>query len=354
MKTDFRSLPWQCLTAVGMLPLVALPSKALAASSAEVSCATPDMWTGAARISKVTPRQNDGAPRVSAPEYAALMDDATVVGGVRTATASVGSTDAVAEDASWRSTYRGQGLGRTKGWARARILRRGVLWSVDPRDLGVTQRQAGAALLREGASTVFYRRDGLVVFRAPASSRDSIAGRAAARLGASASAPAATASAGRTSHRAAAVQRAASVSIDVAMMRVEGSYSNGPTGFIDALPGGMFVYPFGTSFVVYVPRERVDDMWNAIDGEGHRVLMVGASSSPASGSQAASAVQFCGGAALMKRFPTPRVVRSDRTGVVMELESQALGAQVGDVVMVVQAPPYGRGMELALMRVVAR
>ena len=352
MKTDFRSLPWQCLTAVGMLPLVALPSKALAASPAEVSCATPDMWTGAARISKVAPRRQAEAHRVST-DYSALMDDATVVGGSQASASGSPEAGTVADDIAWRSTYRGQGLGRTKGWARARILRRGVLWSVDPRDLGATQRQAGTALLREGASTIFYRRDGLVVFRAPAASRDAIAARAAARIGGSPSASSAS-SAKAAPSREMVAQRASSVSIDVAMMRVEGSYSNGPTGFIDALPGGMFVYPFGTSFVVYVPRERVDDMWNAIDGEGHRVLMVGASSSPTAGTQAASAVQFCGGTALMKRFPTPRVVRSDRTGVVMELESQALGAQVGDVVMVVQAPPYGRGMELALMRVVSR
>lgn len=348
MKTDFRSLPWQCLTAVGLLPLVAIPSQASAAAPSEVSCATPDMWTGAARITRVKPGvaqsvPSPAIPRIN-PDYAGLMDDAVVVSSPRGPRPTQVSAEEDSQSTAWRTTFRGQGVGRSKGWARARILRRGGLWSVDPRDLGVTQRQAGTALLRAGASTVFYRKDGLVVFRATASAQDEIASRAAARLSGQ-SATAASAS---------SVRQSSAVSIDVAMMRVEGSYSNGPVGFIDALPGGMFVYPFGTSFVVYVPRDRVEDMWSAIEGEGHRVLMVGASSSPVSGTQAASSVQFCGGTALMKRFPTPRIVRSDRTGVVMELESQALGAQVGDVVMVVQAPPYGRGMELALMRVVAR
>lgn len=345
MKTDLRALPWRCLTAATLpLAVASTPSPAAqpaAAPTTEVVCATPDMWTGGARISRVQ------APmRSPSKDYAGLDLDYSSM--VRDAQASGGDAPSpngeVSERSSeWRAVYWGPGLGSLRGYARARVARKGVLWGVDPSEIGMTQKEAGAALLREGAAMVMYRKDGKVVFRAPASTRRAIADRVAeGRVG-------------TPSTRSVTVRGAASpVSLDVAMLRVEGGYSSDPVGFIDALPGGMFVYPFGTGFVVYVPRDRVEAMWNAIDGEGRRVLMVGASSAPVAGAQAAAGVGYCGGSALMRRFPTPRVIRSDRTGVVLEMEAQPLGAQVGDVVMVVQAPPYGRGMELALMRVVGR
>ena len=330
MKTDLRSLPWQCLTVAAVAPFVAQAASAAPhqAAPASVTCTVRDAWAGPL-----------GSVRIAKPAGPSVGSQ------VPTSAGAVVEADP-SDTAVWNPTYAGQGLRRVRSWARSRVLRRGVLWRVDPTEVGATQRRAGTALLRAGAAAVFYKRDGSVLFRATEERSGAVARRAAASLGFRGTPEA--------SGNAAVASAAGQASVDVAMMRVEGAYSNGPVAFIDALPSGMSVYPFGTSFAVYVPAERVEEMWSAIDGEGGRVLMVGASAPASTGSQAAEAVRHCGGSALLARFPTPRVVSADRRGVVMETEGQRLVARPGDVVLVVQAPPYGRGIEMALLRVTGR
>lgn len=345
MKIEMRALPWRTLV-IGSLPLAiaSMPSVAAEKKSdrtpraGEIVCATPDMWTGAARISRVQPMVSPSKTYSGMDVgYSALVQDSVPSGGV----SQDESTQVSDRTAEWRSVYWGPGLGSSKGAARARIARKGVLWGVDPAEIGLDQKQAGAALLRAGASMVFYRKDGKVVYRAPATTRRAIADRAAA-------------GSGRPHSRTGSSAGSSSVGLDVAMMRVEAGYSSDPLSFIDALPEGMFVYPYGTGFVVHVPRDRVEAMWNAVDGEGRRVLLVGASGAPSIGTPAASNVLACGGTALSRRFPTPKVLHAERAGVMLDLGSQRMSAGTGDVVMVVQSPPYGRGMEMALIRVVGR
>lgn len=307
MNLDFRALPWRCLfAAVG-----AAAGAASADAAQSVSCATPDAWSGAPRVSQVA---------------------------LRTAAAPA---DVRVSARTWSPVYRGDGVGRLHGATKARVLRYGVLWTVDPSDLGVSSREAVSALIRAGAAIARADGEGKVYFRARRSDYERVAARAASMLGSTG-----------TVVRTAAIH--SGLGADVAMMRVEGRASADPVQFIDSLPGGMEILPFGTSFVVRVPASQVESMWNALDEEGRRILLVGASSGMVPGAQAAQAIGSCGGAALMGRFPTPSVVRVSDAAAVFEVESQRVEARRGDVLLVVQAPPYGRGIEVALIRVVAR
>src|SRR3546814_9546028 len=57
----------------------------------------------------------------------------------------------------WAVAYKGTGYDRMRGAARARVAALGVLWSVDPSELGISAPQAVSELLQAGA--VIARRD---------------------------------------------------------------------------------------------------------------------------------------------------------------------------------------------------
>ena len=335
MKSDACALPWQCLTAAlfASLHLVsadAASAAPVAPTSKAISCATPDMWTGEARTSMVVSdgRGDDGsyAPPPVQISYA-------------------GANDAQ----GWSPVFKSDGASRLRGAARARVLSYGVLWLVEPAALGVTEAQAISALLRSGAVIARREGDGRVYFRAREADYQGIASRAATLLGVSGKGEVRKARSS-TAKSVPAAMSLNTLGVDVAMMRMEGRYSSNPIEFIESMPGGMSVMPFGTSYVVHVPSSLVNSMWDALDGEGRRVLLVGASSPLLQGMQAAQAIQYCGGSALMRRFPTPSVARQDGGHAVLEVESQRMSVTSGDIVLVVQAPPYGRGIEIALMR----
>lgn len=302
-----------------------------------VTCATPDVWTGSARLTEVMP-VDGGAIRIAR----------------RTETVwRTGASVGMDEDAtstpvpSIRTSYRGEGVWGLRGRTRAAALRRGPLWNVDARTYPVGQREMVEILLRSGATLA--SRDGRgVYFRARAFERDRIVQKAERIIAERAAGLKAT---GRYD---ANPSSSPVPSFDVAMLRMQGRWSSDPIQFVEALPAGVSIYPYGTSFVAHVPADLVDGMWDQIDMEGERVLLVGASSRPVLNADAAQAVRFCGGTALMGRFPTPTVIGRDASGLVLEAETQRIRVPVGDVVMVVQAPPFGRGIEVAMMRVVRR
>src|SRR3546814_9462570 len=51
----------------------------------------------------------------------------------------------------WAVAYKGTGYDRMRGAARARVAALGVLWSVDPSELGISAPQAVSELLQAGA-----------------------------------------------------------------------------------------------------------------------------------------------------------------------------------------------------------
>ena len=335
MKSDVRALPWQRLTAALVVPLYFASANAVSAAhvapaSKAISCATPDMWTGEARTSMVVSKGRGDDGSYTPPPVQISYADAN-------------------EAQIWSPVFKSDGASRLRGAARARVLSYGVLWLVDPAAIGATEAQAISALLRSGAVIARREGDGRVYFRAREADYQGIAARAATLLGVS----------GKSEPRKARSSMARAVpvamnmgalGVDVAMMRMEGRYSSNPIEFIENMPGGMSVMPFGTSYVVHVPSSLVNSMWDALDSEGRRVLLVGASSPLLQGSQASQAIQYCGGSALMRRFPTPSVVGQNGAQAVLEIESQRMSVTSGDIVLVVQAPPYGRGIEIALMR----
>lgn len=309
-----------------------------AAPEGVVTCATPDVWTGAARLSEVMPIEGD-AIRVVHRSDTVWRTGGTV--GVDEAGAAGGA----AYSMTIRSSYRGEGLWGLRGRNRAAVQRRGPLWNVDASTYAVGQPEMVEILIRSGASGA--KRDARgVYFRARPENRERILERAREII--------AERMSGRPSAGRPTPSGTASASFDVAMLRMQGRWSNDPIQFVEALPMGTSLYMFGTSFVVHVPAELVDGMWDQIDMEGERVLLVGASSRPVMNAQSAQAVRYCGGSALMSRFPTPTVVGRDAGGLAIDAEGQILRPRMGDVVMVVQAPPFGRGIEIALMRVVRR
>src|SRR3546814_6957469 len=66
----------------------------------------------------------------------------------------------------WAVAYKGTGYDRMRGAARARVAALGVLWSVDPSELGISAPQAVSELLQAGAVIARRDSDGSVYFRA--------------------------------------------------------------------------------------------------------------------------------------------------------------------------------------------
>lgn len=303
-KHSFRAVSARILAAA-----VAIGAAGTAAAEPTVSCATPDQWTGAARLSTVA---------VSADRVRGIAPVAEVVSPAT----------------SWDAVYKGQWLGRARGSLRAYLIRTGGIWHAAPSSVGLTPSQGLAALRSIGVRARYER--GVIVFR----SRD---GDATATQALSAC---------RGVRGSVPVRQdvARSVGVDVAVMRLEGRYSKDAPSFVDALSGGMEVYPFGTGYVVRVPSSLVPVMWDAIDTEGGRTFLVGASSSAREGDQIGGAIRYCGAAALLGRFPTPTVRATMASGAIVEIEAQRVAINAGEVLMTVQSPVQGRGIEVAVSR----
>jgi hypothetical protein len=350
MKPQLRALPWQCMATALTIQFACVPSEA--APAGVVSCATPDMWTGTPRLSTVSTIPSapspyrSGATRPRIPVTAsALSDDSVYYGGLRDRHAH--ETRA---GSAMVAAYRGQGVGRLRGLARNRVLAKGVIWSIESSSTGMPAPQVVKALLKAGASYVWSQRGGRVRFRAREEELDGVLSRAASSVG-GVSAPS---SATSVANVQSSVRQSGVLGVDVAMLRIDSRLEDGAVRFIETLPNGMSVMPFGTAFAVHVPASLVPSMWNSLDEEGGRTLLVGASSEVSQGGQVAQAIGQCGGTALMSRFPTPGVSRADMSSALLEVEGQRLLASVGDIVLVVQNPPFGKGVEIALMRFVRR
>ena len=230
------------------------------------------------------------------------------------------------------------------GAAKARVLRYGVLWWVNPSDLGVSPDKAISALLKAGAVISRPEGDGRVYFRARESEAESIAQAAAESLGgarmAGAGAPRLLMS----------DQPDYSLDADIAMLRVEGRLSRSPLQFIEYIPAGMTVLPFGTSFVVHVDADGFGLLRDYMEDEGNSVLLVGANGPVRVGDEAGRAIRYCGGSALSNRFPTPVVTSNASGAVTIDVEGQKLRIVRGDSLLVVQRPLYGLGLEVAVLR----
>lgn len=316
MKKILGAVSLQCLAAVVLTqaPLTAQKAEAVGGGRPAVSCATPDQWTGAARTSTVLPLAGPDDGSFDQPSIA-VVEGASV----------------------WEASYRGRGLGRSRGGYRARLARQGGIWVADVDHVGISETAALGAFRRLG---VWARRDGggRIVFRAK--DGDTTATKALEIVRGSRAMPTRTAS----------PQVLRTVGIDTAMMRLEGRYSDNAVQFVESLASGMDVYPFGTSFVVKVPARLVGSMWDSIDNEGGRVFLVGSSASAVQGRQVSDATQYCGATALLRRFPTPTVTAAMADGAILEVEAQRMAVTAGDVVLTVRTPVTGRGIEVGVSR----
>ncbi|QAY80491.1 hypothetical protein [Sphingosinicella sp. BN140058] len=262
----------------------------------------------------------------------------------------------------WKPKYKGTGADRLRGLNRQRVLRGGVLWIVDHRALGVSAEEAVKALMRAGATIARRDASGGVVFRAKAGVAEKIAQTAAGHLNRSADSSydghmrnalietGFSAQRGRVAGTAQLAFRDG-LAAEVAMFRVEGRQASSPAAFIDNLPSSnMIVMPFGTSFVVHVSAIEVELLRNYMEDQGNSVLLVGASGELQAGAQVGQAIRACGGGALADRFPTPDVMAKGSASARINVEGQALDVSAGDIVLVVQQPVWGSGLEVAFMK----
>lgn len=252
----------------------------------------------------------------------------------------------------WQVVLKGTGADRLVGREKARILGFGVLWWVRPSEIGVSEARAISVLLRAGAVIARREGDGRVYFRARREVAQAVADRAVAMLGPVQ--PGATAPVGSgLDHLMAAITREPEISrmkATVAMLRVEGRQSRNPVEFIENIPTGMTVLPYGTSFVVHVSSYGVNDLTRYLDEEGNKVLLVGASGEVSVARPLADPIGSCGGRALLSRFPTPKVVQASSAGVMVDVAGQTLQIMRGDGLLVVSPPAFGGGLEMAFIR----
>lgn len=348
-----RSRQHACAAVVATLALTSSLASANSFGHAEVSCAVPEIWSNA-DVAVTRPfgeaEADQSASRLSPLEAAypqAVFERPMPQSGVSTE--------------MWPVAYKSTGADRLKGAAKARILSFGVLWWVDPRSLGVTEKQAIGALLRSGAVIARPEGDGRVYFRARKEHALEVARKAAEILGHGGRSvalvePGAGSASGQAADMAARLRQApARLMADVVMLRVEGRMSRSPIQFIDYVPfGSMTILPFGTSFVVHVPPMDLTAMRDYMDMEGNKVVLVGASAPVVAGREVGRGIRFCGGVALSQRFPTPVVSSATGHTATVEVEGQTMRVTEGDTLLIVQSPPYGRGLEVALMKFTTR
>jgi hypothetical protein len=261
---------------------------------------------------------------------------------------------------AWTVAYKGTGYDRMRGAARARVAALGVLWSVEPADLGISATQAVSELLQAGAVVARRAADGTVYFRARGNDAQRIADIVSSKYASGASrsrvasferpSKSILASAGPRPGTA-KLSFASGMNTEVAMLRLEGRLSDSPAAFIDHLPAGnITILPFGTSFVIHVPPSDFDLIRDFVADQGNNVLLVGATGETQAGTEVGSGIRACGGNVLADRFPTPKVAAKSAGSMVVDVEGQALRVNAGDTVLVVQTPAWGRGLEVALMR----
>src|SRR3546814_3516143 len=131
-----------------------------------------------------------------------------------------------------------------RGAARARVAALGVLWSVDPSELGISAPQAVSELLQAGAVIARRDSDGSVYFRALGNDAQRIAdlvsskySRAATQEGSFASDRPSNSFSASAGPRPGTAKLAFSsgMNTEVAMLRLEGRLSDSPAAFIDNL-----------------------------------------------------------------------------------------------------------------------
>ncbi|WP_162815074.1 hypothetical protein [Erythrobacter aureus] len=330
MSFSLRSLPGQC-AALALVLGATSPVAGGQGGQAHVECIVNDFWADRQKSYHV-PYQ--GSPQIQANGYGPVVQP-------------IPRTEAL------RVVYKSTGAERLRGSAKRRVLRYGVLWLVDPAMLGASESETISALLRAGAVISRSNGDGRVYFRARKADAERLAKRAAGLLGQRGIVTRleTTYSPRRSSRQPnTIVSSIGAMSSSVAMMRVEGRLSRSPLQFIEFIPAGMTVLPYGTSFLVHVRPNEYPALRNYIEQEGNSVLLVGARSEVVAGDQASGAVRSCGGRALSRRFPTPVVTYAGRNLATLDVEGQQLRVAEGDTVLVVQRPQWGRGLEIAVMR----
>lgn len=345
MKPKICSLFLRC--AVGAFGAGAIATPALAAPirASAVSCVVPNMW-------KQEPRVD-----IASLEGPRAMFDVAV-----REPASVYAAAAPTASSEWTVKYKGTGYDRMRGAARDRVASFGVLWTVEPGALGISSQKAISELLNAGAVIARPDDDGTVYFRARESEAQDIANRVASKFskGLGSRRPLNEQSNARASMiQASAGQQPGTVKLafsggmttEVAMLRMEGRLSSSPAAFIDHLPSAnVTIYPFGTSFVVHVPPRDFDVVRDFLADQGNSILLVGATGDVEPGLQVGSGIRACGGNVLADRFPTPKVIGKSAMTMDVDVEGQPMRVQAGDMVLVVQTPAWGRGLEVALMR----
>lgn len=345
MKPKICSLFLRC--AVGAFgagaiatPVVSAPMRATA-----VSCVVPNMWKQEPSV-----------------DIANLQGPRTMFDPAVREPSSVYGAAVPSASSEWAVKYKGTGYDRMRGAARDRVASFGVLWTVEPDELGISSQKAISELLSAGAVVARPDDDGTVYFRARKGEAQGIADRVASKfpkkLGferplnqrSNAGASVIHASAGPQPGTA-KLAFSGGMTTEVAMLRMEGRLSSSPSAFIDHLPSAnVTIYPFGTSFVVHVPPRDFDVVRDFLADQGNSILLVGATGDVEPGLQVGSGIRACGGNVLADRFPTPKVIGKSPTTMDVDVEGQPMRVQAGDMVLVVQTPAWGRGLEVALMR----
>lgn len=343
MNSKNCSLLLRCAAVVAGAGVISAPARSEAATRGTVSCVVPNMW-------KQDPQVDvPGLTPTSALFEPAQQEPASYYAQTPSITAT-----------PWTVEYRGTGYDRMRGAAKARVAALGVLWSVDPSELGMSAQQAVSALLQAGAVVARRGTDGTVFFRARGGEAQRIADSVSSkyRTGA-ARQPATAANMQANTFQASAGPRpgtaklafSSGMNTEVAMLRLEGRMSGSPAAFIDHLPSGnITIMPFGTSFVVHVPPSDFELIKDFVADQGNNVLLVGATGEAQAGAEVGSGIRSCGGNVLADRFPTPTVSSKSAGSLVVNVEGQALRVNAGDTVLVVQTPAWGSGLEVALMR----
>lgn len=205
-----------------------------------------------------------------------------------------------------------------------------IFWTVDPASLGISSERAIAAFAEAGIKArPFF--DGLVRF--DGKNGQELADKAFAVLVGAGWSPYGMIS-------------------DVALLRLEGRFSDDATQFAQAAPAGATVTRFGTGYAIHFPAALSEEMWKMVDEEGRRNFVVGASSALTIGEPVSSAIQFCGATAELRSFPTPYVRSQAGTGIVLDSADGGLISMFpGDTIVTVQTPKFESGLLVAISKV---
>ena len=261
----------------------------------EVSCAIPDFDGGVSTVSVVGLERDDGS-----------FDPPAVAYGRSFASGS------------WKAMKTFQ---ERKGSA--------WFWTVNPASVGVSQSAALTAFTSAGLKAYAFE-DGLVRFYGPAG--QDMADKAFAML--------------------TGARLVGAMTSDIAILHLEGRFSDDAREFAQAAPAGATVSPFGTGYAIHFPAALSEEMWRMVDEEGRRNFVVGASSAVSAGAPVSTAIQFCGATAELRSFPTPYVRSLTPTGVVLDSADGGLISMFpGDTIVTVQTPRFDRGILVAISKI---